>query len=105
MSVILSSLQTIGLLSGGFIGYKNGFIYKKNLCINSFIKKYDDLYIKQNFNKNTISENTFYNCIGLFSGIVVGYYIYPIIIPTMIFQLYQLYPDEINKLKNNCGIK
>ena len=105
MAFIISSLQTIGLLSGAFIGYKNGFIYKNKLCSNIVIKKYEELYIKPNFNDKSISENVFYNSVGLFSGIVVGYYIYPIIIPTMIYQLYQIYPDEINKLKDNCGIK
>ena len=105
MAFILSSLQTIGLLSGAYVGYKHGFTYKTNICANVFLKKYDDLYINPNFNDKTMSEQTFYDCIGLFSGIVVGYYIYPIVIPTMIFQLYQVYPDEINKLKNNFGIK
>lgn len=105
MSFILSSLQTIGLLSGAFIGYSHGFIYKTNLCTNVFIKKYDDLYINVNFNENTMSEKSFYDCVGLFSGLIIGYYVYPVMIPSMIFQIYKSYPDEINQIKRSCGIK
>lgn len=96
MSFILSSLKTIGLFSGGFIGYKYGFIYKTSICSTDLFKKYDDLYINPNFNDTTMPEMTFYNCIGLFSGIIIGYYIYPIVIPSMIYQLYNI--DEIHTL-------
>lgn len=95
MSIILSGLKTIGLFSGAYIGYKHGFIYKNNLSSNDFFKKYDDLYINPNFNANTMPETTFYNCIGLFSGILVGYYAYPIIIPMMLYQLYDMDPKSI----------
>jgi hypothetical protein len=104
MSFIISSLQTIGLFSGAYVGYKHGFIYKTSMCGNSFFKKYDDLYINPNFNDTTMSENTFYDCIGLFSGLIAGYYLYPIMIPTMLYHLQQLYPDQINQLKK-YGIK
>ena len=42
-------------------------------------------------------ETTFYNCIGLFTGMIIGYYIYPIVIPTMIYQLHNM--DEIKRMK------
>ena len=106
MSIILVSLKTIGLFSGAYVGYNYGFICKTNVYkSNVFFKKYDDLYINNKFNKNTISEKTFYNCIGLFTGIFLGYHVYPIIIPTMIYQVYNTYPNEINQFKKNCGIK
>ena len=97
MSIILSSFKTIGLFSGAFIGYNYGFIYKTNVCSNDFLKKYDDLYINPNFNETTMPETTFYNCIGLFTGMIIGYYIYPIVIPTMIYQLHNM--DEIKRMK------
>lgn len=105
MSIILSSLQTIGLVAGAFIGYNHGFIYKTNLCNNVLLKKYDDLYMNPNFNESTMSEKAFYNCIGLFSGLIVGYYVYPIMIPSMIYKIYEIYPDEINQLQAKLGLK
>ena len=99
MSFIISSLKMIGLCSGGYIGYMQGFIYKNKLCSNAIIKKYDDWFINSYFNENTMSENVFYNYIGLFSGVCIGYYIYPIIIPTMLFHLYNI--DEIKKYIDN----
>jgi len=93
---IISSLKTIGLFSGAFVGYKYGFIYKTHLCTNSLFKNYDDLYLNPNFTAETLPEDIFYNCIGLFSGLLIGYYMYPVMIPTMMYQLYNI---DINKFK------
>jgi hypothetical protein len=99
--MIISSLKTLGILSGAFIGYKYGFVYKTHLCSNPFFKNYDDLYINTHFTDDTLPESIFYNSIGLFTGIMVGYYIYPIVIPTMIYQLHNI--DDIkNFIKLRC---
>ena len=95
MSIILSGLKHIGMVSGSYIGYNYGYVVK-NKCCDTFplIKKYDEIYCKINFKSSKLPEIMFYNSIGLFSGLVIGYHTYPLVIPIMIFQLCETFPHK-----------
>lgn len=97
---IISGLKIAGMISGGYTGYQYGDDLKKWVCC-SFpsIKRYHNEYVSVKFKKSQIRENTLFNLIGCFSGILGGFYIWPVSIPIMIYQMAEDYPDEIKKLK------
>jgi hypothetical protein len=98
---IIYNLQLIGLISGGYIGYRYGYKIK-NLCCDTFstFKFYYDKYIVNKFESSQISENTTFNLIGCCFGLLGGFYAYPFIIPITIFQLAEDYPTTFNNLKD-----
>jgi hypothetical protein len=55
LSIVLTSLKNIGIISGGYIGYKNGFI----VVIHFLLLK--------NMTSE-LQEITFYNSVKLFTG-------------------------------------
>ena len=98
MSIILSSLKHIGMCSGSYIGYNYGYIVKKKCCDTfPLIKQYDDMYVKINFKSSKLPEMIFYNSIGFFSGLVIGYNTYPFVIPIMMFHICEILPNYIKK--------
>lgn len=97
---ILNVLKITGMISGGYIGYRYGD-KMKNWCCNNIptIRHYHSRYIPQHFKKSQISELTMFNLIGGFSGVLVGFYLWPIAVPVTLYNLAEDYPDEIKKIK------
>lgn len=99
-SNIMCMLRIAGMISGGYIGYRYGD-QMKNWCCNNIptFKHYHNQYIPHHFKKSQISEPTMFNLVGGFSGILGGYYGWPIAVPILIYHIAEDYPDEIKKIK------
>lgn len=99
-TTILTGLKLTGMISGSYVGYRYGDCIKKWCCERSQrINDYHKEYVYYRFKKSQIRENTIFNMIGCFTGILGGYYIWPIFIPIMIYQIAEDYPDEFKKIK------
>lgn len=99
-SNILCGLKLIGMASGGYIGYMYGDRVKKWCCDNSSTaKQYHETYISKHFKKSQIPEKTMFDLVGCLSGVLGGFYIWPVSIPVMIFRIAEDYPNEIKKFK------
>jgi hypothetical protein len=99
-SNIICGLKLSGLISGGYIGYRYGDKMKNLLCNNiSTIKYYHSYYISSHFKRSQISESTMFNLIGGFSGVLIGYHIFPISIPLFLYICAEDYPEEFKKIK------
>lgn len=100
-SNVICGLRLIGMVSGGYIGYRYGDRAKK-YCCDKFpvIKRYHTDYVSSHFKKSQLSENTMFNMIGSFTGILGGFYAWPVAIPVMIYRTAEDYPQEIKKIKD-----
>jgi hypothetical protein len=103
---ILHGLKLTGLVSVGYIGYRYGDVAKKWCCKN--IPKFGSFHkdhIETIFTTSQTTEKTTFNLVGLFSGILTGFYIWPIAIPSMVYQISEDYPEEIKKIKKGLNLK
>lgn len=97
---IISSLELIGMASGGYIGYKYGNKMKDIGCKKyPILEKYRKDYISDRFKKSQISEETMFNMIGSLVGVFGGYKIWFVAIPVLAYQATEDYPEEYKKIK------
>jgi hypothetical protein len=99
-SNILCGFKIIGMTSGGYIGYKYGNEFKKWCYKNStFINRYYNLYLSGKFRGSQIPESMLFNLIGCLSGVLIGFYIWPVSIPVSISSIADDYPEEFKKIR------
>ena len=97
---ILCGLKLVGMASGGYIGYRYGD-RMKNWCCSTFprVDYYSKEYIDPHFKKSQVSEETVFNLIGCLSGVLSGFYAWPVSIPVAIYRVVEDYPEEMKKIK------
>ena len=99
-SNIMCGLKIAGMISGGYIGYRYGDKMKNWCCDNiPTFKRYHSQYIPHHFKKSQISESTMFNLVGGFSGVLGGFYLWPVAIPVVMYHVAEDYPDEIKKIR------
>ena len=97
---IINYLRLSGIVSGGYMGFVYGNRVKDWVCDNSqTMKYYHNQYVLNQFNKSHMSEETLFNLIGCFSGIICGHKFWPIVVPIALYRLSDEYPDEIENIK------
>lgn len=97
---LICGLRLAGMISGSYLGYRYGDKIKTWCCGFPSVGHYHKEYIYKHFKKSQIPENTMFNLIGCFSGILGGFYAWPLSIPMMFYQVAEDNPDEFKKLKN-----
>lgn len=97
---IISGLELIGMVSGGYIGFKYGNFLKEECCKKfPTIDYYRKEYISPRFKNSKISENTMFNMFGTFLGIFGGYKLWFFSIPIMGGKTINDNPEEYDKIK------
>lgn len=97
---IISSLELLGMVSGGYIGYKYGNQIKDSICKKYPVaEKFRKDYIVNRFKNSQISETTMFNMVGSFIGIFGGYRVWFVTIPLLAYQLSEDFPEEYKKIK------
>jgi hypothetical protein len=97
---IIGTLKLTGMVSGGYLGYCYGNKLKK-WCCDTFptVNHYNNEYISKSLKKSQLSEETMFGLFGCFSGILIGFNIWPVSIPVTINKVVNDYPKEFTKIK------
>lgn len=97
---LICCLKIAGMVSGGYVGYCYGSKVKQWSCKRfPLLKKYNDTYIVDSFKDSQLSEDTTFNMIGSLTGVLGGFYAWPVAIPMMVYRVSEDYPEEIEKIK------
>lgn len=97
---IISGLELVGMVSGGYIGYRYGNRSKDYVCKKYPVaERYRKEYISDKFKKSQISEPTMFNMVGSLMGMLGGAKAWFFVIPALTYQIAEDYPDKYKEVK------